>query len=349
MRDCKEILVSPETTIRETLRVIDEGSLQIALVVNRNGRLVGTVTDGDVRRAILRNVPVDAAVCTIMNTSPTTALVQDSIEDVVAAMTRRQLRHMPIVDSQGSIMGIEVLREFFEARERPNWVVLMAGGYGLRLRPLTEDCPKPLLKVGTRPLLETILSNFVSSGFRHFFISVHYRAEMVKDHFEDGSRWGVTIQYIDEKEQGGTAGALSLLPGVPEHPVFVMNGDVLTKVHLDHVLDFHEQQASEATMCVREYEYQVPYGVVTIGQHDILTIEEKPVQRFLVNAGIYVLNPAVLQIVPRGESCDMTSLFQLAVSKGLRTSVFPIREYWLDIGQMDDFQRANSEFVERFP
>ena len=348
MKNWKEIVVSPDTSIRDTLRVIDAGSAQIALVADADGRLVGTVTDGDVRRGILRNLPVESPVSAIMSTSPTTAAAQDSNDEILAMMKLRQLRHIPVVDTEGRLVGVEVLEELIQAGDRPNWVVLMAGGSGSRLRPLTDDCPKPLLKVGNKPLLQTILENFISYGFRKFFISVNYKAEMVKEHFADGAPWGVDIQYLHESGRRGTAGALSLLPQTPEHPLFVMNGDLLTKVNFQHLLDFHTEHAAEATMCVREYEFQVPYGVVTIGQHDILRIEEKPVQRFFVNAGIYVLNPSTLRFIPRDSLFDMTSLLQRVVDAKLRTAVFPIREYWLDIGQMDDFKRANGDFVEQF-
>lgn len=348
MTTWKEITVTPETSIRDTLRVIDAGSLQIALVTDGSGRLVGTVTDGDVRRGILRNLSVDAPVQNIMNASPTAAAAADSAEEILATMKLKQLRQIPLVDSEGRLVGIEVLEDLLHANDRPNWVVLMAGGFGTRLRPLTDDCPKPLLKVGNKPLLQTILENFIQYGFRKFFISVNYKADMVRAHFADGANWGVEIEYLQESERLGTAGALSLLKEKPEHPIFVMNGDVLTKVNFQHLLDFHTEHASEATMCVREYEFQVPYGVVTVGNHDILRIEEKPVQRFFVNAGIYVLNPSAMHFIPNGQLLDMTTLLQRVVDANMRTAVFPIREYWLDIGQPDDFKRAIGDYPEQF-
>jgi dTDP-glucose pyrophosphorylase len=349
MRNWKDIRISPTTSVRDTLRVIDAGSAQIALVTDDSGRLVGTVTDGDVRRGLLRNIGLDGEVMAVMNTTPTVARSQDSIDEILAVMKLKQLRHIPVVDPKGHLVGLEVLEELIQASDRPNWVVLMAGGFGTRLRPLTDDCPKPLLKVGNKPLLQTILENFIQYGFHRFFISVNYKAEMVKDHFADGSSWGVQIEYLHETERLGTAGSLSLLPSRPEHPLFVMNGDLLTKVNFQHMLDFHTDHSSEATMCVRDYEFQVPYGVVRIGQQEILAIEEKPIQRFFVNAGIYVLNPGVLDLIPGNDFFDMTTLLQHTIDAGKRTAVFPIREYWLDIGQMDDFRRANGDFGEQFP
>src|SRR5437868_12460981 len=217
----KEITINPETSIRETLRVIDAGSLQIALVTDDGGRLVGTLTDGDVRRGILRNIAVDSAVREIMNTSPTAAAAQDSADEILATMKLKQLRQIPVVDTDGKLVGLEVLEDLIQSKDRPNWVVLMAGGFGTRLRPLTDDCPKPLLKIGNKPLLQTILENFIQYGFRRFFISVNYKADMVRAHFADGSNWGVQIEYLHESERLGTAGALSLLGENPQHPMFV--------------------------------------------------------------------------------------------------------------------------------
>jgi len=220
---------------------------------------------------------------------------------------------------------------------------LMAGGLGSRLGELTKDTPKPLLKVGTKPILEVILENFISHGFHRFYISVNYKAEMIRDYFGDGSRWGVEIRYLHEHKRLGTAGALSLLPDNPTLPVLVMNGDLLTKVNFRQLIDFHNETNSKATMCVREFELQVPYGVVQIANHRLRAIEEKPVQRFFVNGGIYVLSPDMLQFIPEDSFYDMPTLFDEIIARGEETSVFPIREYWIDIGRADDFERANDE------
>jgi dTDP-glucose pyrophosphorylase len=348
MKKVQHIIVGPETSIRETIRVIDVGSIQLALVASPDGRLLGTVTDGDIRRAILRNIPLDEPTHRIMNPSPTTVHAADGREEILSKMRAKQLRQIPVVDDEGRIVTVEVLTEMIGQEDRRNSVVIMAGGHGIRLRPLTEKCPKPLLKIGNKPLLERIIENFVEYGFRHFYLAVNYMADMVVEHFGDGSALGAQIEYIREDKKMGTAGALGLLGEQPTQPLIVMNGDLLTKVNFQHLLDFHNEHGAEATMCVREYDFQVPYGVVQIANHRILTIEEKPVQRFFVNAGIYVLNPSTLNLVPRGEYCDMPDLLQGVVSRGGETAVFPVREYWLDIGQMEDFRRANGEFAEIF-
>jgi len=348
MKHWHDIVVSPATSIRETIRVIDVGSIQLALIATEEFGLLGTVTDGDIRRAILRNISLESPVQLIMNTSPTVSHVADGREEVLAKMRLRQLRQIPVVDDGGRIVAVEVLDELIDVRERRNHVVLMAGGHGVRLRPLTENCPKPLLKVGSKPLLETIIESFVEYGFKHFSIAVNYKAEMVVDHFQDGAKWGAHIDYIYEKSMMGTAGALGILPFKPQEPLLVMNGDLLTKVNFQHLLDFHAEHKALATMCVREYDFQVPYGVVKVENNRIVSIEEKPVHRFFVNAGIYVLDPSTLDVIPPGAPFDMPDLLKAVVARGGETAVFPIREYWLDIGQMEDFRRANGEFAEIF-
>jgi dTDP-glucose pyrophosphorylase len=330
------------------VQALDASELQIVLVVDAERHLAGTVTDGDVRRGILKGVSLDETVQRIMNPAPTTVSTNDSRESVLALMQRKQLRHIPVIDQSGRVVGLETLDGLVQSQAKPNRVVLMAGGLGSRLQPLTDDCPKPMLRVGTKPLLETILESFIDFGFRRFSIAVNYLADVVQAHFGDGSRWGVDIDYLRETRQLGTAGALSLLPEIPTEPLLVMNGDVLTKVNFGQLLDFHNGHRASATMCVREYDFQIPYGVVRIDRHRIAGIEEKPVQRFFVNAGIYVLEPNVLRLLPTNERFDMPTLFGKLIEHGHETSVFPIREYWLDIGQMADYDRANGEFTQLF-
>jgi len=349
MNRWKEILISKDFPILRAIELIDASSLQIALVVDEYGRLLGTVTDGDVRRAILRGIPLSESVECIMFCEPTTVRVDDSRESILALMKNRQLRQIPVVDASGCVVGLEVWDELIEIVDRNNTVILMAGGLGTRLGSLTKDCPKPMLKVGNKPVLETILDSCIEYGFRKFYISVNYKAEMVQEYFGDGSRWGVEVCYIHETDRLGTAGALGLLPVIPSDPLLVMNADVLTKVNFQQLMAFHNEHKSSATMCVREYDFQVPYGVVKIDRHRLIGIEEKPIQRFFVSAGIYVINPEVLAFVPRGEYLDMPVLFERIINKSLEAAAFPIREYWLDIGRVDDYERANGEFSKIFP
>jgi dTDP-glucose pyrophosphorylase len=348
MRDFKKIQVAPNVSIRETIGLIDASAMQIALVVEKSGKLVGTVTDGDIRRGILKGVALDAAVEFIMNRQPSVCGKEEDRETMLARMKQTGLHHMPIVDDIGCLVGLETLDELLIPAEKENVVVLMAGGLGARLRPLTEDCPKPMLKIGGRPILETILLNFIEHGFRRFYISVNYKSEVITEYFGDGSRLGVDVQYIHESHKLGTAGALGLLAHRPKQPFFVMNGDLLTKVNFSQLLDFHKNHHAKATMCVREYDFQIPYGVVKIDNHRIIGIEEKPTHRFFVNAGVYVLEPETLKNIPTDSPFDMPTLFEKLIKEEKETAVFPIREYWLDVGHLADFDRANGEYRDIF-
>ncbi|QMV41700.1 nucleotidyltransferase family protein [Cohnella cholangitidis] len=348
MNNWRASLVLRSESILNVIHAIDNNSMQIALIVDESDYLLGTVTDGDIRRAILRGHSLENAITDIMNRSPIIANPAQDRREVLAIMRKRQINHIPIVNNDGYVVGLETIHSIVSPELRDNRVVLMAGGLGSRLRPLTDDCPKPLLKVGGKPVLETTIENLISYGLNKFTLTVNYKAEMLVEHFGDGSKWGVDIDYIFEEKRMGTAGALSLLKRNPEQSFIVMNGDLLTKVNIAGLLDYHESQDSVATMCVRDYEIQVPYGVINVMNERLVSIEEKPVYRHFVNAGIYVLNPQTLSIIPKNEFYDMTTFFEDLIKNNERTSIFPIREYWLDIGKMEDYERANGEFSKVF-
>ena len=330
------------------MRVIDRGAMRIALVTDGSGHLLGVATDGDIRRALLRHTPLDAPVSRIMTHEPVVAQVDDDRGTRRRAMEQRGLDHLPVVDAEGRLIGLETLRDVIARPRLDNPVVLMAGGLGTRLGSLTAKRPKPLLTVGARPILETILLSIAAAGFHRFHIAVNYRAEMIMRHFGDGSRFGVEISYLKEKERLGTAGPLSLLPETPELPLLVMNGDILTKVDFASLLRFHRERAADATMCVREYGYEVPFGTVNVVDGYAVHLAEKPVQQFFINAGIYMLEPHMLERVPAGRYFDMPELLQALIDDGGRLSVFPIHEYWQDIGRPEDFEEARANFKTSF-
>ncbi len=348
MADWLKTLVSPANTIREVLAAIDAAELQIALVVDENKKLLGVITDGDVRRGLLAGLTLESAAHKVMNTLFTVATLDMKPSATETLMREKQLRHIPIVNEHGVILDLRLLDEVTKTERLPNVVVLMAGGLGERLGELTKDIPKPLLKVGDKPILEIILESFLSQGFHRFFISVNYKSEMIEEYFSDGSRWGAEIKYVRETKRLGTGGSLSLLPELPKEPFFVMNGDLLTKVNFKGMLEFHTSQTQLATMAVREYDVQIPFGVTELDGHKITGLVEKPVKRFFVNAGVYVLSPQCLPLIPNDEFFDMPSLFQKLIENGFNTSSFPIHEYWLDIGRISDFQRANVEYLENW-
>jgi dTDP-glucose pyrophosphorylase len=347
MRSIPHHSVSETTSILETIRVIGEGSLQLALVC-RDGRLLGTATDGDIRRAILASVPLSSPISAAMNRSPITAPHGISNIAALALMRRHSIHQLPIVDADGKVIDVKLIDDLATSPQSDHWVVLMAGGLGSRLKPITDDLPKPLIRVGDKPILETVLSGFVKAGFSKFFISVNYKAEMIREYFGDGSKWGVNIDYLEEDERLGTAGALSLLPERPEHPFFVMNGDLLTTVNFEQMLQYHREHQAFSTVCVREHSVTVPFGVIDFDDHRLLGIREKPTQKFFVNAGVYLLEPGVLDHLAVHETVDMPTLIERTIAEGKPSVVFPLREYWIDVGRLDDLQRASDEFQRIF-
>jgi dTDP-glucose pyrophosphorylase len=336
-------------TLFDAIKVIDRDGAQIALVVDDRDVLRGTITDGDVRRAILSGCGMDTPVVQVMNPKPHTLVGDPERPLILETLKRYDIRHIPIIDESGRMLRLETLGENLEFSKYLNPVVLMAGGRGTRLTPLTENCPKPLLSVGDKPLLETTLQNFAAQGFGNFFISVNYKAEMIERHFGDGAKWGCSVNYLREDRPLGTAGAVAELQGFSfSDPVVVMNGDLLTKVNFPKLLQFHEEKQADVTMCVREYEHQVPYGVVSIKEGEVDQITEKPTQRHFVNAGIYILSPKVVRSIQRGIHLDMTKLIDGLLAGSGKVAAYPIREYWIDIGRLSDLERANHEFSDEF-
>lgn len=341
----ENIIVLKYQTLLETMKKIDQSTLQFAAVVDEEKRFIGTVTDGDIRRALLQGKGLGVKITEVMNSQPIVANEGKTRKFYNQLMKSNKLKQLPVVNSENQIVDILFLdKEFLEPKG--NTVVLMVGGLGTRLRPLTNDIPKPMLIVGGKPILETIIEGFKQFGFTNFVLSVNYKKEIIQDYFQNGEAFGVSITYIEETKRMGTAGALSLLIEKPTSPFFVMNGDLLTQVNFEQLIQFHIEHDTLATMCVREYEYQIPYGVIETDGTSLVSIKEKPVHKSYVNAGIYVLSPEVLDYIPLDDFYDMPELFQKLINTKRETTVFPIREYWLDIGQMDDFERANIDFEE---
>jgi dTDP-glucose pyrophosphorylase len=339
----KNILVSPSNSIQEVLEVINNGSLQFALVVDLDNKLLGTVTDGDIRRSLINKISLSSKISDIMFTTPKVIGPNTSKNEILELMNSYKLNSIPILDD-GIVVGLETIHYLKNNNKYDNPVFLMAGGFGVRLKPLTDNCPKPLLKVGSKTILEMVLLRFIESGFHDFYISTHYLPEMVQEHFGDGTKWGVSINYIHEEQPLGTGGALGLLPKtLPDLPVIIMNGDILTKINFEDLLTFHNKNNANATMCVREYEYQVPFGVIENEGNNIKSIKEKPVQRFHVNAGIYVVCRKIIEGVMENEIIDMPSLFEKHLDKNIL--MFPFHDYWLDIGRMDDFKKAQADIL----
>lgn len=348
MKNIDNIKLNINSTIKEALKIIDNGALQIALVVNENDILLGTLTDGDIRRGLLKGLDLNSSIESIIFKTPTIAKISDTKEEILKLALSKKLHQIPIVDERGKILGIQEIEELIKPKDKTNKVILMVGGLGTRLRPLTENTPKPMLKVGNKPILQTIVEKFAEYGYTDIVMCVNYKSHIIQDYFVDGKEFGVNIEYIFEEQRMGTAGALSLLKEKPTEPFFVMNGDLLTNVNFEHLHNYHLSNNSLGTMCVREYDFQVPYGVVNISNSKIISIEEKPTHKFFVSAGIYMLSPEVLDYIPENQFYDMPTLFEKIISEGKNAISFPLREYWLDIGRIEEYKKANEEYDEVF-
>ena len=347
MAELGRFLTPRGTSIREVMVRI--GSAQgIALVVDEDRRLLGTVTDGDIRRAILAGTDLDRPVETLLEgrppgyTEPLTAGVGTPDARLLQLMADSSLRHIPLVNGTGQVEDIAVLGDLIRDYESPITAVIMAGGYGTRLRPLTENVPKPMLPVGDKPLLEHTIEQLHGAGIRRLNITTHYKGHVIEEHFGDGSDFGVSIQYVDEERPLGTAGALGLMERSDE-PVLVINGDIVTKVDLQAMVDFHRENRAAMTVAVRSHEFRVPYGLVETRGVEITAVAEKPVLRSFIIAGIYLLGPEVRSYIPAGEPCDMSDLIALLLADGRSVVSFPVHEYWMDIGRPEDYSRAQAD------
>jgi len=348
MKSYKNILLKPTSTIKEALNIIDIGAMQIALVIDENEKLLGTLTDGDIRRGLLNNLSLDDSIETIIFRTPTVCTTEDTKDKILEIALAKKIHQIPIIDKDGKLVGIKDINELLVIKPKRNRVVLMVGGLGTRLRPLTNDTPKPMLIVGDKPILETIILNFKKYGFTDIILSVSYKAEVIESYFGDGLAFGVNIEYIYEDKRMGTAGALSLMRDKFNEPFFVMNGDLLTNINFENMMEYHLNNKAIATMGVREYDFQVPYGVVNVDGIDIINIQEKPIHNFFVSGGVYILDPKSLDFIPDNEFYDMPTLFEILIDNGLKSISYAIREYWLDIGRIEEYHKANSEYQKIF-
>jgi dTDP-glucose pyrophosphorylase/CBS domain-containing protein len=330
-------------TLKDAIAAIDRGSAGICLFTEAN-RLVGILTDGDIRRALLKGDSLESPVAGIIQRNFLSLTAKASAAEALALMQQEMLHQIPVLDDAGKVVNLFLLEDLIKPGELPNSVVIMAGGEGKRLLPLTQNRPKPMLQVAGKPLLEIIFKQCLDAGFEHFYFTVGYLKEQIQSHFQDGSAWGACIHYLEEEKPLGTAGGLSLLPQRPDHPFLLINGDVLSRVNYTHLLRFHADHQAAATLCVREHRTQIPYGVVRVHDVKVVALEEKPVMTHYVNAGIYFLNPDVLDFVPKDTFLDMPQLLETVAGNGKTVNAFPIHEYWLDIGHPEMLQRARGDW-----
>ncbi len=343
MKDWRKALIGPEATFRDAMKAIDATGAGMALIVDGERRLIGVLSDGDLRRALIRGAGLEDAAVGAANREP---LCIDQHQDraaTLAMLRAHSLRQLPVLDAERRVVGLTTVSDFLNIPVRSNPVVIMAGGKGERLAELTRETPKPMLKVGTRPILDTIVGNLARQGFRHFWLAVNYKADQIERHFGDGSALGLDIGYLRETKPLGTCGALALMPR-PEEPIVVTNGDVLAKVDYGHVLDSHLEAGADATVVVRDYQMQVPFGVIDADEGLILRINEKPTQNYTISAGAYVLSPSALAMVPPDAYHDMPILLADMIARGLKVRQQRAEGYWMDIGRPLDYAQANADF-----
>jgi dTDP-glucose pyrophosphorylase len=335
-----QAVLPANATIGQAIRNLDQIAIKIVLIVDETGVLEGTISDGDIRRGLLKGLDLNSPIASITHRNALVVPPELGRELVMQLMVANKIQQIPVVDEQQHVVGLHIWDEITTPPIRPNLMVIMAGGMGTRLRPHTENCPKPMLSVAGKPILEHIIDRAKQEGFRHFVLAIHHLGHMIEAHFGNGERLGVQIDYLREESPMGTAGALSLLNPSPDAPFVVTNGDVITDIHYGELLDFHVRHSTTATMAVRVYEWEHPFGVVKIQGVEIIGFEEKPVFRSNINAGVYVLEPAALSVLNADAHCDMPTLFERLQAKAKRTGAYPIHEPWLDVGRPDDLEAA---------
>lgn len=336
----KKFCITPDKSLLECLRAIDRAGSGIVFVVDEDFRLIGTISDGDIRRALLRGYDLDTPLAPHIKHDCFSVSPEMNRNEILDIMQARWIEQVPIVDENGIIVGLHLIYELLGAVKRPNWAVIMAGGKGERLLPLTEKIPKPMIKIAGRPILERLVLLLVSYGIQRIFLSVNYMADVIEDHFGDGHRYGCVIQYLREKEPLGSGGALSLLPKTPEHPMVVVNGDLVIDVNISRMLDYHKNRGYYTTIGVHPYSHKVPFGCINEKNGRIISLEEKPTIQKTVNAGVYVLSPEAVASVPPSTFFPITDLAKEALAKELPCGVFTIEKEWIDIGSRQELRKA---------
>lgn len=339
----RKAILPADATIQQVICNLDQVAIKIVLVVNEAGELEGTISDGDIRRGLLKGLDLSSPITNVIHRNALVVPPEMTREMVMQLMVANKIQQIPAVDEHHHVVGLHLWDEIATAPVRPNLMVIMAGGMGTRLRPHTENCPKPLLLVAGRPMLEHIIERAKLEGFSRFVLAVHYLGQMIEDHFGNGERLGVQIDYLREQSPLGTAGALGLLNPRPDAAFVVTNGDVITDIRYGELLDFHLRHDAAATMAVRVHEWQHPFGVVQTQGVEIVGFEEKPVARTHINAGVYALDPDALNVLPSDSRCDMPTLFERLQEQSKRTVAYPMHEPWLDVGRPDDLRSANAQ------
>ena len=346
MNKVKNITINVKETIINSLKVIDQAAKGIVYVIDNKSKLLGTLTDGDIRRGLIRGIALDDCVESIMNRTPIKIEESASKEKQKQLMIKKAIRELPIVDSKGHLVDTISLSELLLPKGKENFVVVMAGGLGTRLKELTKEIPKPMLNLGDRPIMQHIIEQFKVSGFNKFLVSVNYKSEIIENYFQDGSNYGCTIEYLKEKERLGTAGAITLASNRIKEDFFVINGDIYCTVNFNKIMDFHKKNQNDVTIVSVKKSINVPYGVLSTSGNDVEAIIEKPNYDFLISGGIYCLSTAVIELIPKGQYYEITELFEQCIKKGLKVKQYMVDDYWIDIGRMEDYNKINNDIYD---
>ena len=341
MQNWNNTLLNKNNTMEDAIEILNNYGFAVALIVDQDKKLLGTITDGDIRRALIKKMSLNTKVKDFMFRSPVFINNEMLDSNILKLMKEKDVLQIPIVDKNFCVIGLKILKDLITLQKRNNPIFIMAGGFGTRLKPLTDTTPKPMLHIGNKPILENIIEQFIHHGFTNFYISTHYKSEVIVKYFGNGSNWNVCIKYIGEKNALGTAGSLSLLPYKSfKLPIIMINGDLITKINFNSFLDFHNNEKNDLTIGSKKIDIQVPYGVLETNDHLVTKIKEKPVHQFYVNAGIYVINPKIIKTISNNEIIDMPNWITKIIKEQMKVSIFPIFEYWLDIGEKEQYEKA---------
>lgn len=335
-----KLVIAEASSIREAMQAIDSNGREVVLVRDEAGRVVGLISDGDVRRALLSGLTMESSIAKVMTRNFFTVGPEYDRASTLDVMKARMFQHVPVLDSEKKLIAIHFLNDLIGATPKPNIAVVMAGGMGTRLQPVAGNVPKPMVEIAGRPMLERLVLHLVGHGIKKIYLAVNHMAKVIEGHFGDGERFGCHIEYLREPKPLGTGGALTLLPEHPKHPILLLNGDLVTRADISAMLESHERSGCVATMAIGPYETRIPFGAVTERDGHLVTIEEKPVISFLVNRGIYVLEPSTLEHIPKDENFPITDLFEKLLDAKKKVGVFNFEDSWIDVGIPDDLRRA---------
>lgn len=346
MNNTERILVYKDYSLRHTLEVIDYGAKGIVLLVDESKRLLGTITDGDIRRAILKGISLEDSIEKVAHLNPVSVKQSMTRQEIKDIFIKKAVKDIPVVDNDNRVIDLISINDILLPQGKENPVIIMAGGLGTRLKDLTKEIPKPMLRVGEDPILQHTINNFKQYGYNKILLSVNYRSEIIENYFQDGLAYGVKINYIKETKRLGTAGGIKLAKDFIKSPFFVTNGDVFTNLNVENMMRFHIESGFDITVGTRKHTFQIPYGVIETENDNIIEIKEKPIIEYLINGGIYCINPNLIDFIPDDQYFEITDLINICIKNGRKVGSYEIKDYWMDIGRIEDYNKVNKDIYD---